>query len=284
MESLPQLLQGFVEPLSLFLLGFGTAAYGAMVGAGGGFIFSPVLVFIGLEPAVAAGTSLALVTVTGISGTQVYRKSGLIDLRSGVLFAAAAMPGSVIAPFVVSMVSGSIFKILFGVLLVGLAVLMLVRPNPGEGGDGTDDAAADAAHGGRRIVAKDGRVFRYRFNEPAATVFNLVLGFISSFFGIAGGPIRTPVLVHFFNFPVRVAVATSLFALSFYGAAGAVVYMLLGHIELYPIFLWAGIGFIAGAQVGARLAERVAGSSLLRLLLVVLFALGVLLVVQGIRG
>ena len=280
MESLPQLLQGFVEPISLFLLGFGTAAYGAMVGAGGGFILSPVLVFIGLEPAVAAGTSLALVTVTGISGTQVYRKSGLIDLRSGVLFAVAAIPGSVSAPFVVSMVSGSIFRILFGVLLVGLAVLMLVRPNPGEGGN----MEADAPPGGRRITSKDGRVFRYRFNEPAATVFNLVLGFISSFFGIAGGPIRTPVLVHFFNFPVRVAVATSLFALSFYGAAGAIVYGLLGHIELYPTFLWAGVGFVSGAQVGARMAERVAGSALLRVLLVVLFALGVLLVVQGVRG
>ena len=273
-----------MEALWLFLLGFATAAYGVMVGAGGGFVLSPMLVFIGLEPATAAGTSLALVTVTGISGTHVYRKSGLIDLRSGVLFAAAAIPGSVIAPFVVSNLGGNIFKILFGVLLIGLAVLMLVRPNPGEGaGEGGNDAEADDRRGSRRIVARDGRVFRYRFSEPAAVAFNLVLGFVSSFFGIAGGPIRTPVLAHFFNIPVRVAVATSIFALAFYGAAGAVVYGALGHLDL-STFLWAGIGFVAGSQVGARLAGRVGGSWILSLLLVVVFALGAMLLFQGVRG
>ena len=254
-----------MDLLWLVLLGFGTGAYGVLVGAGGGFILGPVLlIFFDLEPVVAAGTSLALVAVNSISGSQVYRRLGLVDVRSGFLFAAAAIPGSILAPFVLSQVAPAAFRILFGLLLVGLAVGKTVRR--------------------RRIVTDDGQVFEYQFNEAVAAVFNLFLGFVSSFFGTGGGFLRTPVLVAFFGFPLRVAVATSIFALSFYTTAGALTHAWLGHVDWYPTFVWAGIGFIAGGQTGARLAGRVRGTWVLRLLLVVVLVLGIRLLIEGIRG
>ena len=127
-------------------------------------------------------------------------------------------------------------------------------------------------------------MFEYQFNEALATSFNAILGFISSFFGTGGGFLRTPILVSAFGFPVRVAVATSVFTLTFYTTAGALTHISLGHMDWYPTFLWAGIGLVGGAQLGARLAGRIRGPWILRLLLILVVIMGARLVVEGVRG
>ena len=79
------------ESVWLLLLGFGTGTLGVMVGIGGGIVLVPVLLFAtDMEPAVVAGTSLALVAVNSYAGSWTYRRMGLVDLRSGLLFSAAA--------------------------------------------------------------------------------------------------------------------------------------------------------------------------------------------------
>ena len=270
------------EWLLLLLLGFGTGAYGVLIGAGGGFILAPILlIFFDLEPEVVAGTTLGVVALSSLSGTQAYRRMGLIDYRSGLLFAAAAIPGAVLGPFVVTQIEGDTFRILFGVLLLGLTLQLLLRPVESE--ERTGDTAPEPGHkrGDRRITTSEGQVFKYRFNEPLATSFNVVLGFMSSFFGTGGGFLRTPLLISLFSFPVRVAVATSLFALSIYTTAGAATHAALGHIEWYPTFVWAGLGLVIGSQVGALASSRVKSRWIVRLLGVAVFSLGVSLLVQG---
>ena len=66
----------------------------------------------------------------------------------------------------------------------------------------------------RKIKSSVGVTFIYKFNESMAVTFNLILGFVSSFFGTGGGFLRTPILVSVFSFPIKVAVATSIFSLS----------------------------------------------------------------------
>ncbi len=145
------------------------------------------------------------------------------------------------------------------------------------------DAANDTPNPeNRRIVTRAGQVYEYGFNEALAAAFNGLLGFMSSFFGTGGGFLRTPVLVSFFNFPVRVAVATSVFAITFYAAAGAVTHATLGHIDWYPTLLWTGIGLAVGGQIGARLSPRIRSVWILRLLAALLLAAGIRLILLGI--
>ena len=274
-----------MEWLWLILLGLGTGGYGVLVGAGGGFILGPaLLIFFDMEPSTVAGTALALVAVNSISGSQVYRRMGLVDYRSGLLFAGAAIPGSVMAPFVLGSVGTGTFEILFGLLLIGLAVQMTLRPSIPESSTSKSNPSAGILVRSRRITAVSGQTYEYQFNESAATAFNVLLGFISSFFGTGGGFLRTPILVSVFGFPVRIAVATSVFTLSFYTTAGAVTHASLGHVDWYPTFLWAGVGLVAGAQVGARLAGKVRTTWILRLLLILVLTLGIRLLIQGIQG
>ncbi len=276
-----------MEALALLVLGFGTGVYGVIVGAGGGFVLVPALVlFFDVDPTTAAGTSVALVALNSLSGTVAYRRLGLIDYRSGLLFAAAASPGAVAAPFVLRSVPDDTFKVLLGALLLALAAYMVLRPRA----TGIPDRRARASRTGgvfsatRRIVTRRGVNYDYRFNEATATSFNLLLGFISSFFGTGGGFIRTPILVHVFRFPVLVAVATSIFALTLYTAAGAISHAFQGNIDWYPTFVWAGAGLVGGAQVGAGVADRIGSLWVLRLLLALVVVLGAALLFQGIES
>ena len=275
-----------MEAFMLLLLGFGAGSYGVLVGAGGGFILAPALIiFFDMEPTVVAGTSLALVAINALSGWQVYKRMGLVDYRSGLLFAAAAIPGAVLAPFILTTVADGIFRLLLGSLLLGLAVLMMMRPRAEQAPRkrGSTDSPRRMVRS-RRILVLGGGAYEYRFNEALAASFNVSLGFMSSFFGTGGGFLRTPILVYSFNFPVLVAVATSVFTIIFYTTAGAITHASLGHVDWYPTFVWAGIGLVAGAQVGARLAGKIGSVWVLRLLLVLVLGLGLTLVIQGISG
>ena len=271
--------------LWLVLLGLGTGAFGVTVGTGGGLILVPLfLLFFDMEPALVAGTSLCLVAVNSFSGSAAYHRLGLVDRRSGLLFAVAAIPGSVLAPFAVEAVTGSAFRVLFGLLLVGLAVQMLLRPPIGAAAQAKSSPLVSSMVRSRRITASSGQVFQYEFDEALAAGFNVLLGFISAFFGTGGGFLRTPVLVAAFSFPVRVAVATSVFALSIYATAGGAVHAYLEHVDWYPTFVWTGIGLLAGSQIGARVAATIQTQWIMRLLIVLLLAMGVRLLVQGVAG
>ena len=268
------------------LVGVVSGAYGVLVGAGGGFIVSPVLLTLSdTEPETIAGTVLTAIAVNSILVAWTYRGMKMVDYRSGLLFAAAAVPGAVIGAFVVGEVASEIFRTLFGVLLVLLAIQLAVRPRVPE-----DVQTGELRHlisltvRRRNIRTESGEEYSYEFNEALATSFNVILGFISSFFGIGGGFLRTPILVIAFGFPVRIAAATSVFALAIYGTAGALTHAALGHIELFPTLVFVTAGIVVGGQIGARVSGRIRGAWALRMLMVVVLALGIRLIWQGVTA
>ena len=287
--------QQAVEWLILAAVGFVTGVFGVLVGAGGGFILVPILrIFFDKDPAIVAGTVLALVAANSISGAFAYRYMRVVDKRSAYLFAAAAIPGSVIAPFVLKKALEGlpgVFDAMFGLLLVILAVRIATQQfdsgrqsRLGRARSRRRSFINPQTLHRRRITAESGETYRYRLNERWAVLINFVLGFISSFFGVGGGFLRTPILVYAFGFPVQVAVATSIFALSFYTTAGAATHAFIGNIEWFPTFVFAGIGLVTGGQIGARLSGKVQGPWIMRLLMFVILAMGVQLVIQGIWG
>lgn len=77
------------------LLGLIASSYGVIIGAGGGFIFVPLLLlFYDITPAEAAGTGLLIVLISSLSGVFSYIKQKRVNYKIGLLLAIGAIPGT----------------------------------------------------------------------------------------------------------------------------------------------------------------------------------------------
>jgi uncharacterized membrane protein YfcA len=270
--------------LLLIPLGFAVGVYGTMVGAGGGFVLVPVLLLIYADepPEAITSISLAVVFFNAVSGSTAYARQHRIDYLTGAIFAAATLPGAVAGAVVVRGVPRATFDAMMGGTLLAIGAYTWwssVRP-----------AIIRPPVSGRWVLRREmpgreeGSVFRYSYNVWYGLGFSLVVGFVSSLFGVGGGILHVPVMITLLRFPVHIAVATSQFILVFMSGAGNVVHLIDGELAGTNLLraLLVAAGAIPGAQVGARLARRVRGVWITRLLVVALVVLGVRLIVGAV--
>lgn len=271
--------------LLLIPLGFAVGAYGTIVGAGGGFVLVPLLLIIypDQDPASITSISLAVVFFNAISGSAAYARLKRIDYFTGLIFAIATIPGAVAGALLVNAVPRNVFDIMFGSLLLLLALYTLW-------GAGRTAAIRPPLRGWgvvtRTMPAEEGETFRYSYNLPQGIAYSAVVGFISSLLGIGGGVIHVPVMITLLRFPVHVAVATSHFVLAFMSGAGTAVHLGDGQLAGANIVraLLLSVGVVPGAQLGARIAQKLHGHAITRLLVLALVALGIRLLYTGITA
>ena len=267
-----------LEIVLLALLGVIVGTYGTIVGVGGGFLVVPLLLIIyKLPPAAAAATSLVVVLLNAASGSITYVRRGRVDVRTGLLLAAATVPGAFfIGPELAERIPARAFKIGFGIFLLAMATLLFLRPERQPG------SASATRRGGlwrirRSFRDESGALIDYEFDIVLAVVLSFLVGILSSMLGIGGGIVHVPALIHLMSFPVHVATATSQFVLAFTAAAGVAKYASEGHV-VWPLAAVVGAGVIVGAQVGARLSQRMKGGRIIRLLVLAIVVLAIRLV------
>lgn len=273
------------DPL-LVLLGVAVGTFGTLVGAGGGFVLVPLLAL--LEPALATaaitGVSLAVVALNATSGAIAYARDRRIDYRSGIPFALATLPGSVLGALATQFLERRYFDITFALLLIGLAVL-LIRRGEAKPRTETAEGAADRWHPQRDLTDRAGTRHRYRVHLPLGIAVSFVVGFASSLLGIGGGIIHVPVLIGVLGFPTHIATATSHFVLAIMATAGTITHVVardLAGLEKQTALI--GLGAVIGAQLGARLSTRVHGLAIVRALAVGLAFVGLRLGAKSIFG
>ena len=267
-----------VQFLWLSLLGLIAGGYGTIVGAGGGFIIAPVLLF--MYPTTAPETittiSLAVVFANALSGTLAYAHSKRIDYSNGIIFSLAAAPGAVLGAVTTTTLHRARFDLLFGALMICVAVFLSCGPpEPGR------ESALAAEN-------------KSKFNIPNLLKFNIPnlllsagvstsLGFISSFFGVGGGFLYVPALVYLLRLSVHTATATSLFILLVTAFTGSVTHFAAGLFKhgMRPAIVLS-FAAIIGAQIGARFSEKIETKWIIRGLTFALGLIGLRLVVTSV--
>jgi uncharacterized membrane protein YfcA len=250
--------------LAFILLGFGTGLYGTLIGAGGGFVLMPILLLLypHKNPEHLTSVSLAVVFFNALGGSEVYALMRRIDYRSGLMFAAATIPGAVAGALITSYVSRSLFDAIFGIALASASAFLVMRSNVAE------EARAVYSrhyHVERHIVFADGDQFVYSFNPMMGIGLSFVVGFLSSFLGIGGGIIHVPALTYLLGFHVHVATATSHFILAIMAFAGTLTHIVDGTFgHDVDITLSLAIGVVLGAPLGAYLSNRIRGNWIVR--------------------
>ena len=255
----------------LVLLGVVVGAFGTIVGSGGGFILTPILLLLYPHdrPATITAISLTAVFFNAASGSAAYAHQRRIDYRSGLAFATAALPGSIAGALVVGAVSRSLFDLLMALVLLALAGWLLI-------GEPSKPRRPRGQLSHRTMTDRYGKTYDYDVPLRRGIAYSTVVGFASSFLGIGGGIIHVPLLVRALGFPTHLATATSHFVLAIIAGTGAATHVITdsfadGHGVRRAIAL--SVGVVAGAQLGARLSLRASGRLVEALLGIALLAL-----------
>jgi uncharacterized protein len=236
-----------------------------VIGGGGSVLAVPMLVYVvGVKsPHVAIGTSVIAVAMSAFANLVDHARRGHVVWPVAILFAVSGVSGAVLGSTLGKHTEGERLLILFGILMIALAVRMAFNQ---------DDRAEPTT-----------RLDRASTLRVAGIGF--AAGALAGFFGIGGGVLVVPGLVAAAALPMIMAIGSSLVSVTAFGFTTATVYALSGLIDWWLVLLFVG-GSIAGGLAGSRLATRLAASkrALSLLFAAVVAAVGVYVIVRGVMN
>ena len=268
---------------ALLVLGAATAGVGALGGIGGAVLLVPLLVLLGADPAEAAPLGLLSVGAGSLAAASRQLGRGLVHHRLGVVIETAASTGAVAGALIASSLSTTVLSRLLAAVALAAGVSNLRRtptrnlPQPefvAESAGEWPGTLAGAYRLGLGVVPYAAK------RTVLGWCCMLGAGVVSGISGVGGGFIKTPVLREVMGIPVKVAAATSTFTVGLTASAGILVFAVQDRLDLR-----SGAAIVAGGLVGgflgAQVQERLAPTTVRRVLGVVLVVVAVVVAIRG---
>lgn len=269
---------------------------GSLTGLGGGVVIVPLLTLVfGVDIRYAIGASLVSVIATSSGAAAAYLREGYSNMRVGMFLEVATTVGALSGAFIAGYVSTSAIAIIFGVVLLYSAYTSFGGPKEPEKGlapdpvatflrldgdfpaDRVGEGAADTGGGSR---ARESYHVR---NVPAGFGLMYLAGLLSGLLGIGSGAVKVLAMDQAMKIPFKVSTTTSNFMIGVTAAASAGIYLRRGYIDpglALPVML----GVLAGALTGALILPGAKVKTLRMVFGVVIAALGVQMILEGVRG
>ena len=264
-----------VNGMVIVLLGAATGILSGVFGVGGGFLTTPLLIFYGVPPTVAAASAASQVTGASVSGVFAHTRRGGVDYQMGAVAVAGGVIGAAIGALLFRLLQslGQIDTVIniLAVLLLGTIGALMGRESMEalRAKRGNRPRAAKRRH--HPLVASLPMRWRfYRSGLYISPIAPLMLGFVTGILtmlmGVGGGFILVPAMLYILGMSASVVVGTSLFNILFVTMAATMMHALTTKavdIVLAAVLL---LGSVVGAQLGAKIAVSVK-PELLRLML-----------------
>lgn len=254
-------------PWQLLLLAVslgGGALLFSTYGQGGGVLYAPAQLLLGVDFELAAARSQFFIVLTAASATLVFRSANRVDWRLAIALEATAGLGSYAGAQLAGGFPTFWLEMLLGSVVLVAAVIMLFEPPPWR----TDDEAEHVWLWRRRVSGRS-----YTANMLIGLPAAGMIGLISGLTGTAGGFLKTPLLIVVFGMPMDLACGTTAVMVMITATAG-----FFGRISSlsgdWVNTLLLGAVVLAAAQIGPRLALRTAPESLQRRFAWILAAIG----------
>jgi uncharacterized membrane protein YfcA len=260
--------------------GAAAGGIGSMLGLGGGVFLVPLLnVVLGFPLNVASGVGLATVIATSSVVARGAARSGVVNLRLGMVLQIAAAAGGYFGGASARRVPEYLLQIMFAVVTAIIAMIMLSRL---ERRNVILDTSVDpGTFGGRYYEEESAQEIVYRMRRlPAALAISLGAGSISGLLGLGGGILQVPALIAWCGVPVRAAAATSAIMIGITAAASAPLYYVRGDI-IPPLAAAAVVGTFIGSRAGLWFGGRARAKWLKLLMAAVLLSVSITYVVKA---
>jgi uncharacterized membrane protein YfcA len=267
---------------ALMIIGLGgiVGLLTGMLGVGGGFLTTPILIFYGIPPAVAVASATTQITGTSVSGVIAHRRRKGVDYRMGSVLVAGGIFGA--------LAGGGLFRLLqdwgqidtviamLYVFLLGSVGLLMAREAAFALGI-VKHAQPEKKKPARRhnpLIAMLPLRWRfYRSGLYISPLAPLLLGFagglLTALLGVGGGFIVVPAMIYLLGMSTMVVVGTSLFQILFVTAATTLVHATTTKSVDIVLAVLLLLGSVIGAQIGARFSQRVK-PELLRMFLAII--------------
>lgn len=262
-----------------------------MVGVGGGFLTTPILIFYGIPPAVAVASATTQITGTSISGVLAHRRRRGVDLQMGAVVIVGGVLGSLLGGLIFRLLQqggqiDTVISILYVLLLGGIGFMMakeaatalgIIKPSA--------RAAERRARRHNPLIAMLPMRWRfYRSGLYISPLAPLALGFaagmLTVMLGIGGGFIMVPAMIYLLGMSAQVVVGTSLLQILFVTGATTIIHATTTRsvdIVLAGLLL---LGSVIGAQYGALLAQKMKPELLRMFLAIIVLAVAFRMALQ----
>ena len=271
--------------VNIFLiLGMGGAVgfLSGLFGVGGGFLMTPLLIFIGVPPPVAVGTEANQIVASSVSGVLAHWQRGNVDFKMGFVLLLGGFFGSSLGVILFKYLQSLgqldlVIKLSYVIFLGVIGFLMLWESSR------TIIRSRSAAARRGKLHQHNwlhGLPFKMRFRKSKLYIsailpflIGAIIGVLSAIMGVGGGFIMVPAMIYLLGMPTSLAIGTSLFQIIFVTAN--VTFLQALTVQTVDILLAVLLltGAVIGAQFGSKYSVRMKGEQLRALL--ALLVLGV---------
>ena len=256
-----------MDPRSLILaviLGSGAVVF-SMLGQGGGVLYTPMQVLLGVDFHTAVLQSLWFMILTALPPVLMFRKKRQVDWALAFVMESTSFAGAFVSGYFAKQFHPQLLSFALAALVVGAGVSMLVRVKPR--GMPRKRSRLDW------MRERDGEV--YRINLAQGLPLSFLIGIAAGVTGTAAGFLKVPMLVRLFGVPVKVAFASSALMVTLTASGGLLGHLAAGSVGWHdPLLLSAFV--LVGSEIGPRLSMRAEPASLRKNFAFYLFALACL--------
>jgi len=256
-----------------------------LFGVGGGFLLTPLLMFLGISPVVAASSGAAAIVAAGTTGTLEHSRAGTVDFKMAfVLFAGGAL-GSVAGVEILHVLNrlgpaNSVIRVLYVVMLGTIGLIMLV--------ESIQTWRRGAYMSERRFAPPARRTWldrlpgRAQFPKSEIEVsivvpvaLGVLAGVLAALMGVGGGFVMVPLMLYVLGMRMHVVVGTSLLQILLTTVLVTVLQAASNHTVDFILALLLALGSTAGATVGTRWGRRLRADQLKILLALIVLGVAV---------
>ncbi len=274
MELIPVYLpmaETSIDGLLLIGIGGGVGLLSGLFGVGGGFLITPLLIFLGVPPAIAAATGANTVIASSASGALAHWQRGTLDVKMGLLLLAGGLLGSAASVKLFGLLSAMgqidlVVALSYVVLLGSVGAMMFVESVrtmlPGAKKPVVPRAPVGTRMPWPMTFPRSG----IRTSALTPVLLGFFVGILTGLMGVGGGFLLVPAMIYLLSMPTTTVVGTSLFQILFV-SANVTFLQAWSHqtVDIVLAFLLIAGGVVA-APYGARLGAKL-GAARLRVLL-----------------
>jgi uncharacterized protein len=274
-------------PVNIFLvlaMGLAVGFISGMFGIGGGFLMTPLLIFIGISPAVAVATVSSHIAASSFSGAVSYWRRRALDLPLAQVLLAGGVTGTVAGVWLfttlralgqLDLTIGVAYVLLLGsvgTMMVVEGITATLRIRRGNSGELRRSGSHTWIHGlPLKMRFKQSRI--YVSVIPVCGI-GFLIGFIGALMGIGGGFLLVPMLIYFLRVPTNVVIGTSMVLTLITMASATVLHAATNHLVDAVLALILMAGGVTGAQFGVRAGQKMRGERLRLMLGLLVLAVG----------